>query len=62
MNQVNLDVMDDLALKQYFLANRQDPVVVQAYLDRFSQRQKSMIASPQDPSNSKFKTSLRHFI
>jgi hypothetical protein len=49
MSQVNFDAMSDADLKQYFLANRQDQVAFQAYLDRFSQRPKSLIASPADP-------------
>jgi hypothetical protein len=49
MSQVNFDAMSDAELKQYFLANRQDQAAFQAYLDRFSQRPKSIIASPSDP-------------
>lgn len=49
MSQVNFDTMSDDELRRYFLANRQDQVAFQAYLDRFSQRQKSIIASPNDP-------------
>ena len=49
MSQVNFDAMSDTDLKRYFLANRQDQVAFQAYLDRFSQRPKPMIASPSDP-------------
>ena len=49
MSQVNFDTMSDAELKQYFLANRQDQVALQAYLNRFSQRPKSLIASPSDP-------------
>lgn len=49
MSQVNFDTMSDDELRRYFLANRQDQVAFQAYLDRFSQRPKSIIASPNDP-------------
>jgi hypothetical protein len=49
MSQVNFDLMSDAELRQYFLANRQDQTVSQAYLDRFSQRSKSIIAKPSDP-------------
>ena len=49
MSQVNFDLMSDSELRQHFLANRQDQTVSQAYLDRFSQRSKSVIAKPSDP-------------
>lgn len=49
MSQVNFDTMSDAELKRYFLSNRQDQAAFQAYLDRFSQRPKSVIASPGDP-------------
>jgi hypothetical protein len=49
MSQVNFDAMSDAELKRYFLENRQDHSAFQAYLDRFSQRPKSLIASPDDP-------------
>lgn len=49
MSQVKFDAMSDAELKRYFLANRQDQEALQAYLDRFNQRPKSMIASPSDP-------------
>ncbi|MBW4646062.1 MAG: hypothetical protein KME23_24240 [Goleter apudmare HA4340-LM2] len=49
MSQVNFDTMSDAELRRYFLANRQDKVAFQAYLDRFNQRQKSIIARPDDP-------------
>ena len=49
MSQVNFDLMSDAELRKHFLANRQDQAVSQAYLDRFSQRSKSVIAKPSDP-------------
>jgi hypothetical protein len=49
-SQVNFDAMSDAELKRYFLSNRQDQAAFQAYLDRFSQRPKSLIASPRDPN------------
>ncbi len=49
MSQANFDIMSDAELRRYFLANRQDQAAFQAYLDRFSQRPKSVIASPNDP-------------
>ncbi|MEL6603722.1 MAG: hypothetical protein AAFP20_10915 [Cyanobacteria bacterium J06614_10] len=49
MSQVNFDAMSDVDLKRYFLSNRQDQAAFQAYLHRFSQRPKSLIASPGDP-------------
>jgi hypothetical protein len=48
MSQMNFDTMSDAELRRYFLANRQDQTIAQAYLNRFSQRSKSMIASPND--------------
>ncbi|GAA6616038.1 DUF6887 family protein [Scytonema sp. NUACC26] len=49
MSQMNFDAMSDAELKRYFLANRQDRAVLQTYLERFSRRPKSLIASPSDP-------------
>ncbi len=49
MSQMNFDTMSDAELRRYFLANRQDLTAFQAYLDRFNQRPKSVIASPGDP-------------
>lgn len=61
MSQVNFDAMSDAELKRYFLANRQDQAVLQAYLDRFSQRPKSLIASPSDPDfDEKIQAAIRH--
>ena len=60
MSQVNFDAMNDAELKRYFLANRQDQAAVQVYLDRFSQRPKSLIASPSDPDfDAKIQTAIR---
>lgn len=60
MSQVNFDAMSDEELRQYFLANRQDQVAFQAYLDRFSQRPKSVIASPSDPDfDAKIQAAIR---
>lgn len=49
MSQGNFETMSDADLKRYFLENRQDQAAFQAYLDRFNQRPKSLIASPGDP-------------
>jgi hypothetical protein len=49
MSQVDFEIMSDAELKRYFLENRRDQAAFQAYLDRFSQRPKSLIASPSDP-------------
>ncbi|MEM8638096.1 MAG: hypothetical protein AAGG51_04635 [Cyanobacteria bacterium P01_G01_bin.54] len=49
MSQMNFDAMSDVELKRYFLSNRQDQAAFQAYMDRFSQRPKSLIASLSDP-------------
>lgn len=60
MNSVNFDVMSDAELKQYFLANRQDQAACQAYLNRWSQRPKTLIASPNDPDfDAKIQTAIR---
>ncbi len=60
MSQVNFDAMSDAELKRYFLANRQDQAAFQAYLDRFSQRPKSLIASPSDPDfDAKIQAAIR---
>lgn len=60
MSQVNFDAMNDAELKRYFLANRQDQAAFQAYLDRFSQRPKSVIASPSDPDfDEKIRVAIR---
>jgi hypothetical protein len=49
MSQVSFDAMSNAELKRYFLNNRQDQAAFEAYLDRFAQRPKSLIASPNDP-------------
>lgn len=60
MSQVNFDAMSDGELKQYFLVNRQDRDAFQAYLYRFSQRSKSVIAKPDDPDfDEKIQTAIR---
>ncbi len=60
MSPVNFDAMSDAELKQYFLSHRQDQVAFQVYLDRFSQRPKSLIASPSDPDfDAKIQTAIR---
>ncbi|MGF1571001.1 MAG: hypothetical protein ACFCVD_23490 [Nodosilinea sp.] len=60
MSQVNFDAMSDTELKRYFLSNRQDQAAFQAYLDRFSQRPKSLIASPSDPDfDTKIQAAIR---
>lgn len=60
MSQVNFDVMSDDELKRYFLANRQDESAFQAYMDRFNQRPKSVIARPSDPDfDAKIQAAIR---
>jgi len=49
MSSVNFEAMSNAELKQFFLANRQNKSAFQAYLARFAQRPKSLIASPDDP-------------
>jgi hypothetical protein len=60
MSQVNFDAMNDDELKHYFLANRQDESAFQAYMDRFNQRPKSVIAKPGDPDfDAKIQAAIR---
>lgn len=60
MSQVNFDAMSDDELKRYFLANRQDESAFQAYMDRFNQRPKSVIAKPDDPDfDAKIQAAIR---
>jgi predicted HD phosphohydrolase len=60
MCQANFDAMSDEELKRHFLANRQDQAVFQAYMDRFNQRPKSVIASPGDPDfDAKIQAAIR---
>lgn len=60
MSQVNFDAMSDAELKRYFLSTRPDQAAFQAYLDRFSQCPKSLIASPSDPDfDTKIQTAIR---
>jgi hypothetical protein len=60
MSQVNFEAMNDAELRRYFLENRQDRAACQAYLDRFSQRPKSIIASPIDPDfDAKIQAAIR---
>lgn len=60
MNSVNFEAMSDEELKGYFLANRKDEIAFQAYLDRFNQRPKSLIASPNDPDfDAKIQSAIR---
>jgi len=50
----------DDELKRYFLSNREDKMAFQAYLDRFNQRPKSLIASPNDPNfDAKIQSAIR---
>lgn len=59
MSQVNFDVMSDEELKRYFLANRRDEAAFQAYMNRFSQRPKSVIAKPGTPGfDAKIQTAI----
>ncbi|MDJ1168630.1 hypothetical protein PMG71_04235 [Roseofilum sp. BLCC_M154] len=60
MNSANFEAMSDEELKRYFLANREDKIALQAYLDRFSQRPKSLIASPNEPDfDAKIQSAIR---
>ncbi|MFM7427156.1 MAG: DUF6887 family protein [Elainella sp.] len=45
----NFSEMSDVELRRYFLANRQDEAAFRAYMDRFSQRPKTLIAHFDDP-------------
>jgi hypothetical protein len=60
MSQVNFEAMSDAELKRYFLANRQDKDAFQVCFHRFSQRPKSVIASPSDPDfDAKIQAAIR---
>lgn len=60
MSEVNFDAMSDDELKRYFLENRQDESAFQAYMDRFNQRPKSVIARPGDPDfDAKIQAAIR---
>ncbi|MGC1308243.1 MAG: hypothetical protein WA885_13530 [Phormidesmis sp.] len=60
MSQADFSAMSDAELKRYFLANRQDQAAFDAYLDRFSQRPKSLIANPDDPEfDAKIQAAIR---
>ena len=60
MSQANFDAMSDTELKRYFLSSRQDQAAFQAYLNRFSQRPKSLIASPSNPDfDAKIQAAIR---
>lgn len=60
MSQVNFESMSDDELRRYFLLNRQDESAFQAYMDRFNQRPKSVVASPGDPDfDAKIQAAIR---
>jgi hypothetical protein len=49
MSQVDYSKLSDTALKQYVLKHRADRVALQAYLDRFNQAPRQIIAKYDDP-------------
>lgn len=49
MSQVNYVAMSDQELRQYFLRHREDKIAFRAYLDRFGDRPREVIASVDDP-------------
>jgi hypothetical protein len=60
MSQVDFNAMTDAELRQYFLQNRQDKVVFEAYMDRLNQRPRTIIASLGDPDfNEKIEAAIR---
>jgi predicted metal-dependent RNase len=50
MSQIDYSLMSDDELRQFFLQNRQDRTVFEAYMDRLNQRPRKIIASPGDPN------------
>ncbi len=49
MSQINFSAMTDQELKRYFLDHRDDKAALEAYLDRRTQRPKSVITTVDDP-------------
>lgn len=49
MSQVNYTAMSDQELRQHFLRHREDKVAFRAYLDRLSNRPRSVITTVDDP-------------
>jgi hypothetical protein len=60
MSQVDYNAMSDAELRQYFLQNRQNKAVFEAYMERLNQRPRTIIASPSDPDfNEKIQAAIR---
>lgn len=49
MSQIDFTQMSDTELKGYFLKHRDDNSALQAYLERFNQRSRRIIANLDDP-------------
>ncbi|MGB0561279.1 MAG: DUF6887 family protein [Spirulinaceae cyanobacterium] len=49
MSGVNYEAMSDAELRRYFLAHRQDPQALTAYLARRHQQTRPVIATVDDP-------------
>ncbi len=48
MSDINYTTMSDEALKEYFLAHKNDPSALHAYLDRKNQQQRKVITKVGD--------------
>lgn len=49
MSDISYTTMSDEALKEYFLAHKNDPSALHAYLDRKNQQQRKVITKVGDP-------------
>ncbi|WP_066345267.1 DUF6887 family protein [Geminocystis sp. NIES-3708] len=49
MSDINYTTMSDEALKKYFLAHKNNPSALHAYLDRKNQQQRKVITKVGDP-------------
>lgn len=48
MDRINYETMNDTELRNYFLKHRNNKSALQAYLNRINQKQKEVIANPND--------------
>lgn len=63
MSQINYTAMSDQQLRQYFLRHREDPMALQAYLDRLSKRPRNIITTLDDPDfDAKVQAAIRQQI
>ena len=50
MDRINYETMTDTELKNYFLKHRNNKSALQAYLNRINQKDREVIANPNDPN------------